>query len=235
MSLQINKTNPELGRRIQTHLAELGLSTPILQVPESRLTSREDYDLRKERITKLFAEIMGELRLDLSDDSLIETPDRVAKMFLGETFWGLDPDNFPKVTVVENKMKYDEMIVERNISVNSTCEHHFLPIMGFAHVAYIPEKNVPGLSKINRIVEYFSRRPQIQERLTAQIFHALSFILETDNIAVCIDAEHLCVKTRGVEDACSDTVTSKLGGVFKNNDRVRAEFYSIVAMKRPQV
>lgn len=235
MSLQINKTNPELGRRIQAHLAELGLATPILQVPNDGRDSRQVYQERKEKITRLFAEIMGVMRLDLQDDSLMETPDRVAKMFLGETFWGLDPDNFPKVTVVENKMKYDEMIVERNITVSSTCEHHFLPILGFAHVAYIPGAKVPGLSKINRIVEYFSRRPQIQERLTAQIFHALQFILETDDIAVCIDAEHMCVKTRGVEDACSDTVTSKLGGVFKSNDKVRAEFYSIVAMKKPMV
>lgn len=228
MSLQTNKTDPELGRRIQAHLTELGLATPTIQTPPGTSWTMKE---RKEKIAELFAQIMQQMRLDLSDDSLIETPDRIAKMFLGETFWGLEPENFPKVTVVENKMKYDEMIVERNIQVSSTCEHHFLPIMGFAHVAYIPGQKVPGLSKINRIVEYFSRRPQIQERLTAQIFHALSHILGTDNIAVCIDAEHMCVKTRGVEDACSDTVTSKLGGVFKE-DKTRAEFYSIVAMKR---
>jgi GTP cyclohydrolase IA len=229
MSLQTNKTDSDLGRKVQAHLEGLGIHTPIqLHTP---IRGVSDYNARKHAIATKFAEIMEILNLDLKDDSLVETPQRIAKMFLGETFWGLDPANFPKVTVVENKMKYDEMIVERNIQVNSTCEHHFLPIMGFAHVAYIPEAKVPGLSKINRIVEYFSRRPQIQERLTEQIYHTLQLILGTDNIAVCIDAEHLCVKTRGVEDACSDTVTSKLGGVFKNPS-VRAEFYSIVAMKK---
>ena len=228
MSLQPSKTCPALGKAVQEHLQELNLHTPM----HHTVLAGGHLDSQQEIITSKFRDIMSALGLDLSDDSLMDTPARIAKMFLYETFWGLSPDNFPKITVVDNKMHYDEMIVERNITVSSTCEHHFLPILGFAHVAYIPGVKVPGLSKINRIVEYFSRRPQIQERLTAQIFHALSYILETEDIAVCIDAEHLCVKTRGVEDACSDTVTSKLGGVFKANDKVRAEFYSIIAMKR---
>ena len=169
------------------------------------------------------------LGLDLKDDSLIDTPKRVAKMYVNEIFWGLDYDAFPKATVVENKMNYNEMIVERNISVQSNCEHHFVVIDGLATVAYVPEKNVLGLSKINRIVEYFCKRPQIQERLTEQIYHALSYILETDNVAVMIDAQHYCVKSRGVEDTGSSTITSRLGGNFKNYPEVRAEFLSLIS------
>jgi GTP cyclohydrolase I len=149
-------------------------------------------------------------------------------MYVNEIFWGLDYDAFPKCTTVDNKMKYDEMVVERNVNVQSNCEHHFVVIDGLATVAYIPKQKVLGLSKINRIVEYFSKRPQIQERLTEQIYHALSFILETDNVAVVIDAQHYCVKSRGVEDTGSSTVTSKLGGCFKSDPAVRAEFMNIV-------
>jgi GTP cyclohydrolase I len=172
--------------------------------------------------------IMRTLGLDLTDDSLIETPKRVAKMYVNEIFWGLDYEAFPKCTTVDNKMKYDEMVVERNVNVQSNCEHHFVVIDGVATVAYIPNQKVLGLSKINRIVEYFSKRPQIQERLTEQVFHALSFILETENVAVVVDAQHYCVKSRGVEDVGSSTVTSKLGGCFKNEPAVRAEFMNIV-------
>jgi GTP cyclohydrolase I len=182
-----------------------------------------------EKIEKHFDEIVTILGLDLKDDSLIDTPKRVAKMYVNEIFWGLDYDAFPKATVVENKMDYNEMIVERNISVQSNCEHHFVVIDGLATVAYVPEKNVLGLSKINRIVEYFCKRPQIQERLTEQIYHALSYILETDNVAVMIDAQHYCVKSRGVEDTGSSTITSRLGGNFKNYPEVRAEFLSLIS------
>jgi GTP cyclohydrolase I len=171
---------------------------------------------------------MKYLGLDLTDDSLIDTPKRVAKMYVNEIFWGLDYDAFPKCTTVDNKMKYDEMVVERGINVQSNCEHHFVVIDGKATVGYIPNQKVLGLSKINRIVEYFSKRPQIQERLTEQVYFALQYILETDNIAVVIDAQHYCVKSRGVEDVGSSTVTSKLGGVFKSDPAVRTEFMNIV-------
>jgi GTP cyclohydrolase I len=171
---------------------------------------------------------MEKLGLDLKDDSLIETPKRVAKMYVNEVFWGLDYDAFPKCTAVDNKMKYDEMVVERNINVQSNCEHHFVVIDGVATVGYIPKQKVLGLSKINRVVEYFSKRPQIQERLTEQIYHALQYILETDDIGVVVHAQHFCVRSRGVEDVGSSTVTSKLGGCFKNEPAVRAEFMRLV-------
>jgi GTP cyclohydrolase I len=188
---------------------------------------------RKEKIEKIeghFDQIVSTLGLDLRDDSLTDTPKRVAKMYVNEIFWGLDYDAFPKATVVENKMQYNEMVVEKGVSVQSYCEHHFVNIDGLATVAYVPNKKVLGLSKMNRIVEYFSRRPQIQERLTEQIYHALSFILETENVAVMIDAKHFCVKSRGVEDTQCSTVTSRLGGSFKAHPEVRAEFLALLKM-----
>lgn len=220
MSFNKNKCDPELGKRIHEHLVKMGVETP---------SSPNNYD-RKEKIELIeghFAHIMCILGLDLSDDSLMETPKRVAKMFVTETMWGLDYDAFPKCTTVENKMNYDEMVVERNITVQSLCEHHILPIVGKATIAYVPNKKVLGLSKMPRIVEYFSRRPQIQERLTEQIFYALKYILDTDNIAVVIDAEHLCVSSRGVEDTSASTITSKLGGGFKTDSAARTEFFQI--------
>lgn len=221
MSYNKTKCDPELGKRVHEHLVKCGVETPTFQ----HNMDRKD---KIAEIEKSFNHIMQVLGLDLSDDSLIETPKRVAKMYVNEIFWGLDHEAFPKCTTVENKMKYDEMVIERNVSVQSNCEHHFVVIDGLATVAYIPNEKVLGLSKINRIVEYFSKRPQIQERLTEQIYHALQYILETDNIGVVIDAQHYCVKSRGVEDTGSSTVTSKLGGCFKTDDRVRAEFMSIV-------
>ena len=221
MSYNKTKCDPELGQRVHEHLVKMGVETP---------TVANNYD-RKEKIDHIeahFTHIMRILGLDLSDDSLIETPKRVAKMYVNEIFWGLDYEAFPKCTTVDNKMKYDEMVVERNVSVQSNCEHHFVVIDGLATVAYIPKQKVLGLSKINRIVEYFSKRPQIQERLTEQIYYALQYILETDNIAVVIDAQHYCVKSRGVEDTGSSTITSKLGGCFKNDPAARAEFMNIV-------
>jgi len=213
------KTDPVLGLEIQKHLKEAGVQTPTV---ESQLSRTDKIAVIEAKVT----DIMKTLGLDLNDDSLMETPKRVAKMYVNEIFWGLDPDAFPKCTAVENKMHYDEMVVERNINVASTCEHHLITIDGFATVGYIPKDTVLGLSKINRIVEYFSKRPQIQERLTEQIHHALSYILKTPDIAVYIDARHFCVSSRGVEDTGSSTVTSKLGGVFKET-AVRAEFMSI--------
>jgi GTP cyclohydrolase I len=186
---------------------------------------------RKDKISLIetnFKRIMEVLGLDLTDDSLAETPNRVAKMYVNEIFWGLDYEAFPKCTTVDNKMRYDEMVIERNINVQSNCEHHFVIIDGLATVAYIPKDRVLGLSKINRIVEYFSKRPQIQERLTEQVCYALQYILDTDNVAVVINAQHYCVKSRGVEDTGSSTMTSKLGGCFKTDPSVRAEFMSLV-------
>jgi GTP cyclohydrolase I len=185
---------------------------------------------RKDKIEVIeahFSQIMRTLGLDLEDDSLCDTPKRVAKMYVNEIFWGLDYDAFPKCTAVDNKMKYNEMVCERNINVQSNCEHHFVVIDGLATVAYVPNQKVLGLSKINRIVEYFSKRPQIQERLTEQVFHTLQYILDTEDVAVMIDAQHYCVKSRGVEDTGSSTVTSKLGGGFKSDPAARAEFYQL--------
>jgi GTP cyclohydrolase I len=221
MSYNKTKTDPELGLRVHKHLVEMGVETP--SVPN-------DLD-RKDKIALIeinFKRIMETLGLDLSDDSLAETPNRVAKMYVNEIFWGLDYEAFPKCTTVDNKMRYDEMVIERNINVQSNCEHHLVIIDGLATVAYIPKDRVLGLSKINRIVEYFSKRPQIQERLTEQVYYALQYILGTDNVAVVINAQHYCVKSRGVEDTGSSTMTSKLGGCFKTDPMVRAEFMSLV-------
>ena len=220
MSYNKTKTDPELGRLVHEHLVKVGVETPV---KKRNLDRKEQIDI----IEGNFAEIMRALGLDLSDDSLMETPKRVAKMYVNEIFWGLDYDAFPKCTTVNNKMNYNEMVVERNVSVQSNCEHHFVVIDGHATVAYVPKSKVLGLSKINRIVEYFSKRPQIQERLTEQIFHTLQFILDTEDVAVMIDAQHYCVKSRGVEDTGSSTVTSRLGGGFKNDPAVRNEFYHL--------
>jgi len=220
-----SKTDTSLGEQVRQHLVGLGIETPMIDV------KRQDNQVRQQEIQRHVQGILEILGLDLTDDSLRETPKRVAKMYLNEIFWGLDYDNFPKATVIENKMQVDEMVLERNITVNSTCEHHLLPIIGRAHVAYLAKEKVLGLSKLNRIVEFFSRRPQVQERLASQICETLKFILETDDVAVLIEAEHMCVKTRGVEDACSDTVTSKISGVFKDNPTAKAEFLTLVSMK----
>ena len=223
MSYNKTKTDPELGKQVHDHLVKMGVETPI---KKRNLDRKEQIDI----IEGNFAEIMRALGLDLSDDSLMDTPKRVAKMYVNEIFWGLDYDAFPKCTTVDNKMKYNEMVVERNVNVQSNCEHHFVIIDGTATVAYVPKDKVLGLSKINRIVEYFSKRPQIQERLTEQIFHTLQFILGTEDVAVMIDAQHYCVKSRGVEDTGSSTVTSRLGGGFKTDPAARSEFLNI-AMK----
>ena len=224
MSYNKTKTDPVLGQKVHDHLVSMGVETPVIDNGLSR-TDKID------KIEKSFDTIMETLGLDLKDDSLMDTPKRVAKMYVNEIFWGLDYDAFPKATVVANKMQYDEMVVERNINVQSNCEHHFVIIDGLATVAYIPNETVLGLSKINRVVEYFSKRPQIQERLTEQVYHALSFILNTEHVAVLIDAQHYCVKSRGVEDAGSSTITSKLGGGFKTDPALRAEFLSIARMQ----
>lgn len=175
----------------------------------------KDDELKIELIEKHFTEIMQILGLDLKDDSLRGTPHRVAKMYVKEIFSGLNPDNKPNIKLFENKYKYNEMLVEKDITFYSNCEHHFVPIIGRAHVAYISNGHVIGLSKINRIVQYYAKRPQVQERLTVQIAQELKEVLKTDDIAVVIDAKHLCVSSRGVNDTNSSTVTAQYMGKFQ--------------------
>ena len=180
-----------------------------------------------ERIQESVRDIMETLGLDLTDDSLSGTPKRVAKAYVNELFSGLHPEKAPKLSTFENKYNYGEMLVEKNITVYSTCEHHLLPIVGRAHVAYISKGKVIGLSKMNRLVDYFARRPQVQERLTMQVVQAMQEALGTEDVACVIDAKHLCVNSRGVRDIESSTVTAEYGGVFKNKD-VKKEFLDYI-------
>ncbi|MDO1500360.1 GTP cyclohydrolase I FolE [Winogradskyella maritima] len=175
---------------------------------------------KKRRISILFSEIMDVLGLDLTDDSLSGTPDRVAKMYVEEIFSGLDPANKPKVALFDNKYQYNQMLVEKNITFYSNCEHHFVPIIGKAHIAYKSSGKVIGLSKLNRIVQYYAKRPQVQERLTNQIADELKTVLETEDVAVIIDAKHLCVSSRGVKDDTSATVTTYYGGSFNTSEKI---------------
>ncbi|HHG86275.1 MAG TPA: GTP cyclohydrolase I FolE [Bacteroidetes bacterium] len=187
----------------------------------------KDDDLKIELIAKQFREIMNILGLDLNDDSLNGTPKRVAKMYVKEIFSGLNPDNAPEIKLFDNKYKYNEMLVEKNIPFHSNCEHHFVPIVGVAHCAYISNGKVVGLSKINRIVHYYARRPQVQERMTMQVANHLKEALGTEDVAVMLDANHMCVSMRGVEDQGSSTITSAYGGRFME-DRYRNEFLRLV-------
>ena len=190
-----------------------------------KLTEEEKIDIIKDDIRH----IMETLGLDLTDDSLNGTPLRVAKMYVNEIFGGLNPEEKPKSSTFDNKYKYGEMLVEKNITVYSTCEHHLLPIVGKAHVAYISNGTVVGLSKMNRIVDYFARRPQVQERLTIQIVEELQKVLNTKDVACVIDAKHLCVNSRGIKDVESSTVTSEFGGQFKDKT-VRREFLDYIKL-----
>lgn len=225
MSFDKTKVDPILGKKVREYLTKIGVETPINNEALS-VENKKKIDI----IENAFNTIWKTVGMDLNDDSLRDTPNRMAKMYINEIYFGLKEENFPKCTTVDNKMKYNEMVVERNVSVQSNCEHHGVVIDGLATVAYVPKARVLGLSKINRIVEYFSKRPQIQERLTEQIFHTLQYILDTEDVAVMIDAQHYCVKSRGVEDTGSSTVTSRLGGGFKSDPAARAEFLNI-AMK----
>lgn len=189
-----------------------------------------DDELKMKLIEDKFKDIMEIMGLDLTDDSLSGTPRRVAKMYIKEIFSGLNPANKPKVALFDNKYQYNEMLVEKDITFYSNCEHHFVPIIGRAHVAYFSSGKVIGLSKINRIVNYFARRPQVQERLTVQIANDLKAMLETEDVAVVIDAEHLCVSSRGIQDVNSSTVTAQFHGKFKE-EAVKAEFLSYVNNK----
>ena len=181
-------------------------------------------------IKKNIREIMHTLGLDLNDDSLMGTPARVAKAYVNELFYGLNPEFKPKSSTFENKYDYGEMLVEKNINVYSTCEHHLLPIVGKAHVGYISNGSVIGLSKINRIVDYFSKRPQVQERLTKQIVTELKKVLKTEDVACVIDAKHLCVNSRGIKDIDSSTVTSEFGGKFKYDQASKDEFLKYIQL-----
>ena len=178
------------------------------------------------KIEMLFGGIMEELGLDLTDDSLKGTPYRVAKMYVKEMFLGLNPEHKPSLSVFDNKYQYNKMLVEKDITFSSACEHHFLPIVGKAHIAYISSGKVIGLSKLNRIVEYYGKRPQVQERMTLQIFQELTQALETEDVIVVVEAEHLCVSTRGVNDKTSKTTTLEYGGKF-NDEAIRNEFYQL--------
>ncbi|KDE39455.1 GTP cyclohydrolase I type 1 [Nitrincola lacisaponensis] len=203
--------------RVKQVLIERGLETPLI---EHHLSADKKYQKIKQAMT----EVVETLGLDLTDDSLAETPHRIAKMYVYEIFSGLDYANFPAMSLIENKMQVDEMVKVSDIDLTSTCEHHFITIDGSAKVAYIPGQKIIGLSKINRLVRFFAQRPQVQERLTQQVLIALQTLLETENVAVSIEATHYCVKSRGVMDVNSRTSTTALGGVFKSNIHTRAEF-----------
>lgn len=212
--------NSELSQEailVRNTLIEKGLETPMIY------TGMND-DEKYHRIKELMTEVVSTLGLDLNDDSLTETPHRIAKMYVHEIFSGLDYRHFPKLSLIENKMGADEMVKIREIDLTSTCEHHFVTIDGKAKVAYIPKDTLIGLSKINRVVRFFGQRPQVQERLTRQILVALQTLLNTDDVAVSIEATHYCVKSRGVQDTNSQTSTTALGGCFKENIHTRAEF-----------
>jgi GTP cyclohydrolase IA len=209
----------ELGKEINNKLSTLGIETPRLGF--SREFNAPD-------IERYFVGIMNALDLDLGDDSLKDTPRRVAKMYTEELFYGLDYARFPACTTIENKMGYDELIVVDSIDVRSACEHHLVPFFGVAHIGYIPGTKILGLSKFNRIVDFFSRRPQVQERLTAQIYSALEHILATPDIAVVVRCRHMCVMMRGIKQSETMTTTSKMGGRFMEKQPLREEFMSII-------
>lgn len=221
-----------------------GMELDIDVIGDNHISTSEDTPLRPDafelsaeekikRIEQDFASIMHTLGLDMTDDSLRGTPKRVAKMFVKEIFGGLHPEAAPTASTFENKYKYSEMLVEKNIVLYSTCEHHFLPIVGKAHVAYISNGNVIGLSKLNRIVEYYAKRPQVQERLTIQVVRHLQKALGTKDVACVIDAKHLCVNSRGIKDINSSTVTAEYGGKFKDKD-VKREFLDYIQMELEQ-
>jgi len=216
----MSKSNPELGKAVNDHLTKLGINTPTIA---EALAVAPERKIKK--IEKLTAQMLETLGLDLTDDSLEETPMRVAKMYVNEIFSGLRDDTFPKCTTVENKFSHgDEFVLEKDITLFSDCEHHLRPIIGVAHVAYIPKDKVLGLSKLNRIVQYFARRPQVQERLTQQIAHAISFICDTLDVMVVIEAKHTCVSQRGVQDTNSSTSTATCLGQFgDHNSTLRRE------------
>ncbi|MDY3124066.1 MAG: GTP cyclohydrolase I FolE [[Actinobacillus] rossii] len=209
------------ANKVRAALVEKGIETPMMKL-------RAPKDERRTAIQQKMREVMELIGLDLTDDSLEETPVRLAKMYVDEIFSGLDYENFPKITNIENRMKVSEMVLINDVTLTSTCEHHFVTIDGLVSVAYYPKKWVIGLSKINRVVQFFAQRPQVQERLTEQILLAFQTILETDDVAVYMKATHFCVKCRGIKDSNSYTVTSAFGGVFLEDRETRKEFLSLI-------
>ena len=223
MSLDKRKTDPVLGEEVYQYLIKNKVETPLLstcKTPERKI----------EIITEKFSSILETMGLDCKDDNLTRTAERVAKMYVLETLWGLDYANFPKVTTFNNKMKYSAMVVERSINVVTICSHHWQNIIGKCSIAYVPNDRILGLSKLHRVVEFFCRQPQVQERLVEQIYFALSYILHTEDIAITIIAKHFCVIARGVEDHTSDTVTTRLGGCFMEDGAVRNEYYTALKL-----
>ena len=218
------KTDKLLGKRVQEYLISNGVETPIL---ESKLNESEKIELIRDNMETVI-DVLG---LDREDDSIGGTADRVAKMFVSELCYGLSYNRFPKITTFDNKMKYNQMVIQKDITFHSLCEHHFVNFNGVAQVAYIPKDKVVGLSKLNRIVNFFARRPQVQERLNEQIYFALQYILGTDDIAVLMEAQQLCVKSRGIGDQQSGMTTSKLGGAFFDDGRLRNEFMQLAVRK----
>jgi GTP cyclohydrolase I len=216
----MNHISPEAAK-VREALRQKGIETPMILLDESK-------DERRTHIEQHMREVLRLIGLDLRDDSIEETPARLAKMFVDEIFSGLDYANFPKITNITNRMKVSEMVLVNDVTLTSTCEHHFVTIDGMVSVAYYPKKWVIGLSKINRVVAFFAQRPQVQERLTEQILLAFQTILETEDVAVYVKATHFCVKCRGIKDANSYTVTSAFGGVFLEDRETRKEFLSLI-------
>ena len=217
------KNDPSLGKEVHAYLVKQGLETPMTdQVKQSA-------EKKIAAITDSFGDIMIELGLDTTDDSLMDTPKRVAKMYVNEIFYGLNYDYFPKCTAIENKMSNEgSFVLEKNINVQSNCEHHFVVIDGLATVAYLPKDVLLGISKLNRIVQFFAKRPQVQERLTEQIRATIQYVAQTEDVAVYIDAQHYCVKSRGIEDQNSATVTLSVGGAFAaEGSEIRKEFLNL--------
>ncbi len=214
------KTDKLLGQEVRDYLIMKGVETPI---KESKLNETEKIELIRDNM-EVVIDVLG---LDREDDSIGGTADRVAKMYVKEICSGLSYNRFPKISVFDNKMNYNSMVIQKDITFHSLCEHHFVNFNGMAQVAYIPNGKVIGLSKLNRIVNFFARRPQVQERLNEQIYYSLQYVLGTDDIAVLVEAEHLCVKSRGIGDQNSGMTTSKLGGAFFEDSRLRNEFMQL--------
>lgn len=229
LNIRLNGDKIELSDLMIDDMGDNHVSTSV-DTPMHKDAFELSDEEKVKKIEKHFTAIMETLGLDLTDDSLKGTPRRVAKMYVKEIFSGLNPENMPKMAMFENKYKYQEMLVEKNISFYSNCEHHFVPIIGKAHIAYISNGSVVGLSKLNRLVQYFAKRPQVQERLTMQIGKELQKVLGTDDVAVLIDAKHLCVASRGVEDDTSSTITAYYGGKFKE-EKTQNEFLRYLEMK----
>jgi len=225
--MNYGKCDPELGKRVRAYLMLQGVESPIDYSVYDSTTAASKIEVVEHHM-KAALEIMG---FDLTNDSVQNTPKRIAKMWVSEIMSGLDYNNFPKIMTFENKFKASGMVVERDVKSMSLCSHHLVTIDGVATVAYIPKERVIGLSKINRVVDYFSRRPQEAERLTLQIFHALEYLLGTEDIAVFLTGTHFCVRSRGVQDINSSTSTVKLGGGFLNDPMLRKEFYDVVHSK----